>query len=1325
LSASGRLSFVIPAYNAENTLPRTLASLKLQTRSDWSAIIIDDGSEDSTATVAGAAAEKDDRISACRIAHSGVSNARNHGLSRVETEWVCFLDADDWLRPGFCRAMLQAANASLDLVYCGYERITLEGEIISSFSADFLERGFECAARECPTAIHSVIIRRSLVEELGGFDPAFATCEDWDLWQRAARAGARIGAIPDLLALYHMRPGSLSRRYPQLIADAHKVIHNGFSSDPRVKHPSKAAANGAKGDDEAVRCAFFTAWCAAAEAGAGNNGAALLAENSCDFGGNVYALGKCLATALAVGARRSLSHLAGARPRLTDRYRDIVAEIADCQRPAGIARGVSYAIEREVLQRMPVGKPAELGFMAKVVVDLKAISGFSRSPGVDVAILEFVSEGHSLGQIEIAIFGPCSAADIAQLALDFLGLRRFSRHCRLLRRPDYYIMAGILFAKAVWKDMFHHFGRTPGKGVIVQSEIRTALRNAAIRLASGGSTPIHCQWDAPAAERVALSKPQPEPAALEAQAETVSDYWDMFFEKRDPWNYGSDYEQTKYRRTLDLLPADSLDRVLELACAEGTFTEQLAARAAKLIATDVSEVALGRARERCMGHPNVGFHRLDLVGDGIPGGQTLIVCSEVLYYVGRQRLSDVAAKIRDALAPGGRLVTAHAFVLKDDMSRTGFDWNQDYGAKTIHEVLAATNGLVLEQSIVTELYRIDCFKRCEAWEIAKPAVRHLDLGCRLDPQLSSQVVWGGAWQRRDDLLKQVHCWEVPVLAYHRIADDGPPSLRRWRVTPDMFRSQLRLLRAHGYYSVTSDDFLKARASHRPLPGRPVLITFDDGYQDFADAAWPILEEEGFQAEVFLVTDRVGASASWDDYEGAAPPLMNWSTIQALHKKGVGFGSHLASHTPATNLSSHALLCELVRSRTVLEEKLGVPVQAVASPHGATDERYHRLLASQGYALEFSGNGRTASLRQHCYGLPRLQMEGVWSMDEFAQAMGIASAASPVESPEQPLVTVVIPAYNAERTIDETLCSARYQTHSNLEILVVDDGSRDATADIVLRHAALDSRVRLITQVNAGVAAARNRGISEARSELIAPLDSDDLWAPTKIEKQVQAMSRGGARVGLVYTWFAVIDERGFVRDLEHRPTDSGRVLRRMSRGNLVGNGSSPLMRKSAILEAGGFDPGLRSAHAQGCEDLLLYFRISERHEFAVVPEHLTGYRRHADAMSEDALQMLRSYRLVAREMQEKYPEYLEDIRFGEANLADWLIRKALRNFRPGLAAAIFSHIAHTDLRFSLATFLPGMLLRGGRKLVWPDRAGAKPVLPAFCIGSPSDLTVSP
>src|SRR5215471_19787193 len=223
-----------------------------------------------------------------------------------------------------------------------------------------------------------------------------------------------------------------------------------------------------------------------------------------------------------------------------------------------------------------------------------------------------------------------------------------------------------------------------------------------------------------------------------------------------------------------MLPHGSLERVVELACAEGIFTQQLAKRAKSLIAADISEIALNRARARCRDCANTEFRPLDIFADEIPANRTLILCSEVLNYVGRQeRLPGILGKLRDALAPGGHLVTANAFLLKDDMMRTGFDWDQEYGAKVIHEALLATPGLALEESVVTELYRIDCFKRCGPDEAPEPLIRHLGLDCQLNPSLSRQIVWGGAWRRRAELIKHEQCWEVPILAYHRIATDGP------------------------------------------------------------------------------------------------------------------------------------------------------------------------------------------------------------------------------------------------------------------------------------------------------------------------------------------------------------------------------------------------------------------------------------------------------------------------------------------------------------------------------------------------------------------------
>jgi glycosyltransferase involved in cell wall biosynthesis/peptidoglycan/xylan/chitin deacetylase (PgdA/CDA1 family) len=1313
LTSPAALGFIIPAYNAEATLLRTLASLTSQTRPDWRAVVVDDGSSDATRQIAHFAAETDGRISLYGATHSGASETRNFGLGKLDTEWVCFLDADDWLAAEFCQIMLDAARHDVDLVYCGFRRITPAGDAIDFFSKDFQERGFEFAARQCPTAIHSIIVRRSLVEALGGFDPSLATCEDWDLWQRLARAGARIAAVPEFLAMYQMSERSKSRQYRQVIPDAHKVIKRGFSADPRVKHPSPAMANGAHGDDEALCCSFFTAWCAAAEVGAGRDGAALLATYPSDCGSHISALGACLAPALAIGARTSIGGLATILPRIKVRYDRFLRALGSDQTQPGAACAIGYAIEREILRNLPAGAHAEIHQVAKVAVDLRAIAGVSPPPGVDVVMLDFLLRNRSHGRMEVPVLVPYTRADVARLALEFFGWRKFVRLCGLWWRPDFYAVAVFHCAPVAWKATRGRIGNVAQDSRRLRGDLKAAAKRAAILVASGGVMASIFQ------PKPAVSNRQTSPdeqdgkktegaSAASPEEETQSAYWNRFFLRPDPWDYGCDYEQAKYRRTLDMLPHGSLERVVELACAEGIFTEQLAKRAKSLIAADISEIALNRARARCRDCTNTEFRPLDIFADEIPANQTLILCSEVLYYAGRkERLPGILGKLRDALAPGGHLVTANAFLLKDDMTRTGFDWDQEYGAKVIHEALLETPGLGLEESVVTELYRIDRFKRCGPDEAPRLQVRQLGLDCQLKPSLSSQVVWGGAWRQRAELIKHEQCWEVPILAYHRIAADGPASLRRWRVEPGIFREQLRLLRAHGYHSVTSANILKARQSQQPLPGRPVLITFDDGYQDFADTAWPILDAEGFNAEVFIVTDRVGTSASWDYRHGQPAPLMNWQTIENLHRRGVQFGSHLATHTPATHLSSHALLCEMVRSRTDLESRLHVPILSVAAPHGVTDERYNRILASTGYQIGFSGDGGKADIRQHCHAMPRLQVEGFWSMNDFARAMKITPV--PGEYPgKQKLVSVVIPAYNAAHTIDETLRSARFQTHRNLEILVVDDGSQDATPAIVSKHAALDARVRLITQANSGVAAARNRGIAEANSDLVAPLDADDLWAPAKIERQLEALWQAGEKAALVYTWFAAIDEHGNVRDLEHQPTDSGQVLRRMCRGNLVGNGSSPLMRKSAILEAGGYDSGLRSAHAQGCEDLLLYFRIAERHEFSVVPEHLTGYRRHSQTMSEDALQMLKSYHLVTKEMQRKYPEYAEEISHGEADLADWLMRRALRKFRLDTATAIFAHIARADLRYSLARFLPGLFARGGRILLGSPRTGTSP-----------------
>jgi glycosyltransferase involved in cell wall biosynthesis len=260
-----------------------------------------------------------------------------------------------------------------------------------------------------------------------------------------------------------------------------------------------------------------------------------------------------------------------------------------------------------------------------------------------------------------------------------------------------------------------------------------------------------------------------------------------------------------------------------------------------------------------------------------------------------------------------------------------------------------------------------------------------------------------------------------------------------------------------------------------------------------------------------------------------------------------------------------------------------------------------------------------------------------------------------------LVSVVIPAYNASSTLDETLLSVRSQTHHALEIIVVNDGSTDDTGAIAKRHAAVDSRVQVVTQDNAGLAAARNAGWRRARSDLIAFLDADDLWAPRKIERQLHALQAAGKHVGLVYCWQARIDSQGVILNASDGPLWEGDVLDRILLGNFVGNGSSALILRQALVDANGFDSELRAFGAEGCEDWLLYCRVAERYHYAVVPEHLTGYRYLPHNMSSNRPRMLRSWLLAHNEMLARHPDHSKALQRGVRTYGGGLIRDALYN----------------------------------------------------------------
>jgi glycosyltransferase involved in cell wall biosynthesis len=230
--------------------------------------------------------------------------------------------------------------------------------------------------------------------------------------------------------------------------------------------------------------------------------------------------------------------------------------------------------------------------------------------------------------------------------------------------------------------------------------------------------------------------------------------------------------------------------------------------------------------------------------------------------------------------------------------------------------------------------------------------------------------------------------------------------------------------------------------------------------------------------------------------------------------------------------------------------------------------------------------------------------------------------------------VVIPAFNAARWIGKTLASVQQQTVAEIEIIVVDDGSTDETAEIVERAARQDRRVHLLRQANGGVARARNAGIAAARAEFVAPIDADDLWHPTRLELHLEAFANAGSDVGLVYSPFARIDDEDRVRYGQPCMGVEGAVFERHLVDNFVGNGSGILVRTAVAREVGGYSSALRDAVAEGFEDWLFQLKIAYRHKFVCVPLYLVGYRMSSGAMSNDLLQMTRSGVLALRDVED-------------------------------------------------------------------------------------------
>lgn len=232
--------------------------------------------------------------------------------------------------------------------------------------------------------------------------------------------------------------------------------------------------------------------------------------------------------------------------------------------------------------------------------------------------------------------------------------------------------------------------------------------------------------------------------------------------------------------------------------------------------------------------------------------------------------------------------------------------------------------------------------------------------------------------------------QIPILMYHRVAEITPEEeiYPGMTMSPAQFESQMRYLTQQGFTALTMDEMLQVHLGQRSAPKKAVVITFDDGYKDNFDAAWPVLKRLGLTATFFMVVGELGKANRWDAPRPRVtpPPLMTVEEARQMQAEGAEFGSHTLTHVSLPDLPPEEARQQIAESRRLLEEMLESPVNYFSYPYDRVTPAVAGMVEESGY-LGACGpsalpQGRYNLWRIECFsydssGLFRLKVSGYY------------------------------------------------------------------------------------------------------------------------------------------------------------------------------------------------------------------------------------------------------------------------------------------------------------------------------------------------------------
>lgn len=214
---------------------------------------------------------------------------------------------------------------------------------------------------------------------------------------------------------------------------------------------------------------------------------------------------------------------------------------------------------------------------------------------------------------------------------------------------------------------------------------------------------------------------------------------------------------------------------------------------------------------------------------------------------------------------------------------------------------------------------------------------------------------------------------IPVLMYHRVVVEPPTGSRHglW-VTREQFQRQMSSLAMRGYTPITFLDYRKFIQGESHLPDQPIILTFDDGYEDNYREAFPVLQEFGFSAVIYLVTDKKRRTNFWDPGEPQVP-LLKPTQVREMAGSHIEFGSHTISHVRIPDTSEKQLRRELSESKISVEDLTGMEAVSFAYPYAAYNNVAKQIVAEEGYEFAVAGDSGTIRFTDDFYEIRRTQV----------------------------------------------------------------------------------------------------------------------------------------------------------------------------------------------------------------------------------------------------------------------------------------------------------------------------------------------------------------